>query len=64
MTLDGKKLIADSLQVVTALRGTAPTVSLERGNVAGMPVLVAHVNWGEPTFCGNVLVSVKSVRNY
>lgn len=56
MTLDGKKLIEDSLQVVTALRGTAPTVSLERGNVAGMPVLVAHVNWGEPTFCGNMPV--------
>lgn len=56
MILDGKKLIDDSLQVVTALRGTAPTVSLERGNVAGMPVLVAHVNWGEPSFCGNTPV--------
>lgn len=47
MTLDGKKLLENSLKILTTLRGSEPRVTLDRGDVAGMPVLVAHVNWGD-----------------
>lgn len=45
--MDGKKLIENSLKTLTTLRGSEPRVTLDRDNVAGMPILVAHVNWGD-----------------